>query len=351
MKDWHKLVLVYIAGRKTPATPENIKQYLKKHGISKSHTAITTACKELLSDVLVRHDHSTYNDDDTVKLKRFKYSLKDGFLTLHLIVKSLKHPYTQQTFMKSEYWRSRIPELVDALNRSFAEVGLTRIDIEHVGDDPNFVKNLKRTYASMDFVKRDIKAVESDIKAVESGKYDKELIKDGRTKKDVVAGFKKYLIELERRAELESYDPDPPYTFSNSELKDITKALEYNWTMLRFIVHYLDADNETKRKLMITLAADASRIPPTAVKVDTIGRMIHIIKKFIMDNNLQISGTIPDEYLFEGIDSNTEDGMIRGINTKAKKQLLGPDDLQTVRFAEFFDILFVIRDRYPFAFD
>ncbi|MCK4500133.1 hypothetical protein KAU11_06510, partial [Candidatus Babeliales bacterium] len=82
MKDWHNLIVVYLAGRKTPASPENIKQYLKRYEISKSHTAITTACKESLSDVLTRHDHSTYNDDGTVKLKRFKYSLKGDLPTL-----------------------------------------------------------------------------------------------------------------------------------------------------------------------------------------------------------------------------------------------------------------------------
>lgn len=112
MKDWHKQILVYLAGRKTPASPENIKQYLKRYGISKSHTAITTACKESLSDVLTRHDHSTYNDDGTVKFKRFKYSLKNDITSLNHIVKSLNDPDSQRKFMRSQYYRNWIPELV-----------------------------------------------------------------------------------------------------------------------------------------------------------------------------------------------------------------------------------------------
>lgn len=75
MKDWHKLILVYLAGRKTHASPENIKQYLKKNGISKSHTAITTVCKGSLSDILICHDQSLYDDNGVVKRKRFQYSL------------------------------------------------------------------------------------------------------------------------------------------------------------------------------------------------------------------------------------------------------------------------------------
>jgi hypothetical protein len=114
MRDWHKLVLVYIAGRKTPASPENTKQYLKKHGISKSHTAITTACKEVLSDVLVRHDHSTYNDDDTVKLKRFKYSLKDDLPTLwKVLVAAGRDRRARQTIHNSKYVSGWYPQLVE----------------------------------------------------------------------------------------------------------------------------------------------------------------------------------------------------------------------------------------------
>ena len=270
------------------------------------------------------------------------WSVISDFKVLEETIERIKdYPRAHHDFMKSEYYRSWIPELVDVLNYSFTDTGLTRTDIEHAGDDPNFVKNHIKTCAGVESVKR-------DIKAVESGKYDKELIKDGRTKKDVVAGLKKYLVELE------SYDPDPdpPYTFSNSELKAITKALEYNWTMLRFIIYYLSIDDvKTKRKLLTTLATDARRIPPAAAVIDTIGRMILIMQKFIGDNNLQISGTIPDEYRLEGFDISTVDGMIRGISIKARENLVGPDDIPTLWFADFFDLLFVVRDRYRFAFD
>ncbi len=218
------------------------------------------------------------------------------------------------------------------------------------------MKNLKRSYASRDPVIRDIKAVEEGIKDVESGKYDKELIKRGQTEKEVVAGLKKCLIERERererRAELESYDPDPPYTFSDSDLKGITKALKYNWTMLRFIVYYVSTDDvRSKRKLMLTLAAGAHNATPAAVKKAAIGWMVVIAGKFIMDSNLQISGTIPDEYRCEGFDESTAGGMVRGISIKAVDQLLVPADLRPGWFVDIFDMLFVMRDRYPFLFD
>ena len=376
MKDWHKLVLVYIAGRKTPATPENIKQYLKKHEISKSHTAITTACKQSLSDVLACHDHSTYNDDDTVKLKRFKYSLKDGFLTLYLIVKSLKHPYTQQTFMKSDFYRDMIPGIVNSFSRSFVEIGLTTIDIEHAGDDPNLVKNLKKTCAGRHerYYTDGVESVKRAIKAVESGKYDKELIVEGRTKKDVVAGFKKEL------AEHESYDPDPPYTFSDSELKDITKALEKNWTMLRFIVYYLGADNETKRERMLKLVADSRSGTVFAARATAVGFMSlftreHIRKynqkseKGIFDDALHRAGVTtplninpdpaPSPVVTDQIGYNllqlggSYDDLLGAATKKTIEVLTGYTikDLPKMWFAEWFAELDVIRDRSPFLFD
>ena len=87
MKDWHKLVLIYLAGRKTHASPENIKQYLKRNGISKSHTAITTVCKESLSDILICHDQSLYDDNGVVKRKRFQYSLNPDAKTFAKLLK------------------------------------------------------------------------------------------------------------------------------------------------------------------------------------------------------------------------------------------------------------------------
>jgi len=103
MKDWHKRILLYLAGRKTPATPENIKQYLKRYEISKSHTAITTACKESLSDILTRHDHSTYNDDGTVRLPRFKYSLNQDTDTFATLLNMFVGTKDQKEFLASAY--------------------------------------------------------------------------------------------------------------------------------------------------------------------------------------------------------------------------------------------------------
>lgn len=117
MKEWHKVILLYLAGRKTPATPQNIKQYLIKHGISKSHTAITTACKGSLSAILIRHDHSTYNDDGTVKLKRFKYSLNPDPDTLTKLLNTFIGNEYAEEFLKSAYI-----EMID--NQDLKHIGL-----------------------------------------------------------------------------------------------------------------------------------------------------------------------------------------------------------------------------------
>lgn len=103
MKDWQKLILLYLAGRKTPATPKNIEQHLKKHDISKSLTAIKTACQESLSSFMICYNHSTYNDDGTVRQSRFKYSLKPEPDTLTKLLDTFVGTEHQKEFLASEY--------------------------------------------------------------------------------------------------------------------------------------------------------------------------------------------------------------------------------------------------------
>ena len=103
MKDWQKLILLYFAGRKTPATPKNIEQRLKKHDISKSLTAIKTACQESLSSFMICHDHSTYNDDGTVRQPRFKYSLKPDPDTLTKLLDTFVGTKYEFMFLQSFY--------------------------------------------------------------------------------------------------------------------------------------------------------------------------------------------------------------------------------------------------------
>jgi hypothetical protein len=138
-------------------------------------------------------------------------------------------------------------------------------------------------------------------------------------------------------------------------LKDVTKALEYNWTMLHFIVHYLSADNESKRELVLKLTADARLATTSGAYVTATGWMSLNIRKFI-NNGVVLSGVVTDEcqhFLDIGIDHTITDSMIRYAATKTIKQLLGRDtnELQTMWFAEWFAELDVIRGRYPFLFD
>jgi len=237
------------------------------------------------------------------------WSLILDFKVLKEIIQRIKkYPRAQHDFMKSKICRSWIPELVDTFNRSFAEIGLTTIEVTRASEDVKRIKN------------------------------------------DAARLKKQYY------AEDDSYDPDPPYTFSDSELKDITKTLEYNWTMLRFIVCYLSADDETKHKLMTTLAADARLATTSGAKVTATGWMALHIQKFIADNGVALTGVVPDEYqhfLDMGVDRTITDSMLRYATGKTIKQLLGRDtnELQTMYFAEWFAELDVIRHRYPFLFD
>ena len=257
-----------------------------------------------------------------------------------VIVKSLKHSYMQQTFMKSKIYRSWIPELVDTFNRSFLEIGLTTIDIEYAGTDPKFVEHLKKNTSDgllMHHHREHIKQLE-------------HLIQSGELDDAVVAGFKKQL------ASERDYNPDPPYTFSDSEFKDITKALGYNWTMLRFIVYYLSADDAIKHKLMTTLATDTRLATTSGANVAATGWMRVYIKKFIADNGVALIGVVPDEcqhFLDMGVDRTITNSMLRYAVVKTTKHLLGREtnELQTMWFAEWFAELDVIRDRYPFLFD
>ena len=246
---------------------------------------------------------------------------------------------TRQTVQNSQYVSGWHQKLVDALNRSFAELGLTKIDIEHVGCDPKIVENLKKNTTDGLLMHHHREHI----------KHLKHLIESGELDDNVVAGCKK---ELASRLD---YNPDPPYTFSDSELKDITKALECNWTMLYFIVRYLSADNESKRGLMLKLATDTNLGTASGATVAATGWMAHYVKKFSY-NGVVLSGVVPDEcqhFLDIGVDRTITDSMLRYATTKTIEQLLGrdPNELQTMWFSEWFRKLDKIRDRYPFLFD
>lgn len=266
------------------------------------------------------------------------WSVIPDFKVLKEILKRVKdYPRAQHDFMKSKYYRSWIPELVDSFNKSFAEIGLTTIDVTRAAED---VERIKKDTSCGRMAQLQQERIKDLKHAIESGKLDE----------DVAAELKKRLVEEE------SYNPDMPYTFSDTELEDITKALEYNWTVLQFIVHYLSTDDETKRKLMITLAADSRLGTPSGAKVTATGWMALHITNFIMTNDLQISGDVPDEYqhfLDMGVDRTIADSMLRYATKKTIKQLTGRDvdDLPTMWFAEWFAELDMIRHRYPFLFD
>ena len=308
MKDWHNLIVVYLAGRKTPATPENIKQYLKKHGISKSHTAITTACKESLSDVLSRHDHSTYNDDGTLKQPRFKYSLKDGVSTLHLLVKSPRHPSTENTFLGSPYYHGWIPKLVQQFD------DLMPLHVYHASK--RWAKDYEGSY--------DIKDSAYYLSETYNHKINQNSIiccviefcgsrakvtfdVDGRSDEDLEI-LKRYLIKYGLQLDDDEVFKDTtekpvdhmarikyttnPQTVSDeiitivkNHLPDEDKqclaaSLGANWLTLKFVLHFIAAEHDERDMILDQVNRDANdpHISPWAAGKDSFGAALKLVE-------------------------------------------------------------------------
>ena len=212
-KPWHRLVLAYLAGRKTPASPENIRRYLERHEISKSHTAITTVCKGSLSDLLVCYDHSAYDDDGKVILKRFKYSVKEDLLTLHKLVATFDfNLILQRGFMRSPIYRAWIPQLVDL----FGDL-ILRGDTDALYD-ALYRQNLARLRRGAE--------LGEDV--------DLRLKVYGGTS----SGISVYFTEKDKTC--------------------LAKSLEYNWLTLKFVIYVIFTDDTKRGEIIAQLYADGT---------------------------------------------------------------------------------------------
>ena len=294
MKDWHNLIVVYLAGRKTPASPENIKQYLKRYEISKSHTAITTACKESLSDVLTRHDHSTYNDDGTVKLKRFKYSLKNDIASLNHIVDLLNDPDSQREFLRTQYYRNWIPELVGRFDDSMPlhDIHASKSWAEHYEDSSHLDDSV---YYLVDTYNRKVNLNNTLCCVIEFCKDRAHVTYDlnGLSDEDVEV-LKGYLIkhglQLGDDHVFEDTTEKPPdhwariqYTtdpeavndgiilivkthLSDEDKQCLSMSLEDNWLALKFVLHFISAKHDERDRILdqVNSDADDTRLSPWA---------------------------------------------------------------------------------------
>jgi len=239
MKDWHKQILVYLAGRKTHASPENIKQHLKKNGISKSHTAITTACKESLSDILIRHDQSLYDDNGVVKRKRFQYSLKNDITSLNHIVKSLDNPDLQRKFMESAYFHNWIPKLSHQFNQVIStyetlnDAGLEAIE-------QMSAQNLRKH------------GVESGMELCTKLVTDREF-------KDTY-DFKRHTLAAMDIFNNPKVNQTGEMALNDDEVKRLESSLKHNWLALKYVVSFLLADPLMQRQMYVNMIEDSKNV-------------------------------------------------------------------------------------------
>ena len=294
MKDWHKLILVYLAGRKTYASPDNMKQYLKMNGISKSHTAITTACKESLSAVLFCHDQSLFNDDGTVKRKRFQYSLKDGVPPLRYIVESLNDPDSQHKFMESPYYRCLIPELVQRFNdmmplhdihaskswaEDFKDSSVGKDSVVHLSDTYCIKEHSNNVLCCVVENHRDRPRVTFEVSGLSD--EDMEVLKNYLIKHGLKLGDDDVFEDTTEKPldhwTRVRYTTDPEAMddklilivknhLSDEDAQYLTMSLEDNWLALKFVLHFVSATHNERDRILDQVKSDANnpRLSPWA---------------------------------------------------------------------------------------
>lgn len=315
MENWHKLVLVYLAGRKTPASPEDIRRYLERRGMPKSYTAITNVCKGSLSDFLVRHDHSTHNDDGTIRQPRFKYSLKRELSTMQKLVDAFNRDFDLEIqFMRSEYGLDMGLTLLVLLNKSLPDLGLTMRDIVRY---PYYL-----------------------TEAVGGSEYNKQYIEPP---------------EIERMTGLIR-------KFNDVQLKKMAFSLQNSWLMLRFIVHYASSNIQTRRQLILDVLFDSQTVTLAAGKALGMSTMAcNLLSAFTESENNDAHNRVLDAYK-EAMDNGEIPPALYVLDAYKKLcQELCPDtevfsvwaadELPGMWFTEFFIHLHWLRDRYPYLFD
>jgi len=213
MKDWHKQTLLYIAGREEYAAPENIRKHLEERGISKTIEAVSTACKGPLADLLVRHDQSRYNDDGSVRQHRYRYSLGASPNTLRELLDVFKHDRDLETqFTQTKYFRDMFRSSLTLFTKSLTDLKLSGLEICNHAD-----------------------------------KYFEEACVE------LGCGCDKSDVRPPRTEEI----AETIYTINDDQLACTTAHLEDNLPMLRFILHYLSSDIETRRQLILDLIIDS----------------------------------------------------------------------------------------------
>lgn len=272
---------------RTPTT--EILDFLKDEFGIREPKNVRIHLKKLENGKLIKKDSTGVGHVDY-------WSVISDFKVLIELVGRFKYdPDSQHDFMESPYYRNCAPKLVSWFAISFAELKLSVFDIHNEESISHEIVEGKR--AILDLLKRHSP---DDYKAVLES--EKERMK--------------------------------PTTFTDPELDHITDALTFNWSMLRFVVYFLTADDGTKRELMLKVARDAASTDADAKPNSALLGMVRVANQSLQKYDDVIRG----EYL-----CRVCDGVERTLASKGEPPRMW--------FTDMFGQIENMRNRYPFLFD
>ena len=230
---------------------------------------------------------------------------------VYVLADMFKHDSSmQQIFMNSQYYRDMIPVLVDEFEDSLADLRLSMRDI----------------FRHFQCVGR----------AIGETEYSKQYLEPP---------------EITRMTE-------PIHKFNDTESKKIKSSLTYNWSMLRFIMHYLYSDIQTRRQLMLNVLVDSQIITLAAGKALGMAIMANnLISTFIESGN--------GDALYHALDTYKEASYKGDIpptwyvpdickELRLDTEMLpvwAADELPCMWFTEFFDQMQWLCNRHTYTFD
>ena len=216
------------------------------------------------------------------------------------VVDRLDHDQDIHAFMRSLVYRRWVPEIANQFAKSFADLKLSMCDINWYNANPKHITLYEKTRATVfDLLKRH--------------------------------GYTEYYEDALKSDE----EFRKPTVFTDAEIKEISDALTFNWSMLRFVLYYLAADDAIKRELMIRVIHDAELCDDRlAIKAT----MLDIIQSINQTYHQKYNDQLRGEVLCMQCDV-------------VEKTLATDGEKPRMWFVSLFDRIENMRNRYPFLFD
>ena len=222
--------------------------------------------------------------------------------TLQKLIAAFKHdPTVRREFMRSRFYRDMIPVLIDLFNASLPDLELSLCDIGmgRLSDRSEKTEEMRKAEGLSDDVR---KLIDNEMKPITS--------------------------------------------FSDASLKQIKLALKVNWSMLRFIVHYLSVDGEMRKELMLKATHDAITNNPPAEIHTVVSHILEIVED-TPGSNVGLVRDAANSVL--GYTPHTHQDTLNLCRDPLTETLGNAS--QRMWFFSLFDQIEYIRNRYPFLFD